>query len=84
MQNGTDENLCRLSTLPIGRKGRVAALFSEGKERRRMLDLGLVQGTMVEALQKSPSGDPIAYFFRGTVIALRTEDADKIWVQALA
>ncbi len=46
-----------------------------------MLDLGLVNGTPVEALQKSPSGDPTAYFIRGAVIALRSEDAGKILVE---
>ena len=43
-----------------------------------MLHLGLIKGTVVEALQRSPAGDPTAYFIRGTVIALRNEDANKI------
>ena len=68
--------------LPIGQKGRVVSLTSQGAERRRMLDLGLIQGTTVEALQKSPSGDPVAYFIRGAVIALRREDASKILIQS--
>ena len=42
-----------LNQLPIGQKGRVYSLDSRGKERRRMLDLGLVHGTTVEALQKA-------------------------------
>jgi ferrous iron transport protein A len=46
-----------------------------------MLDLGLIQGTRVEALQKSPSGDPIAYEIRGAVIALRSEEASQILVE---
>ena len=67
-----------LNTLPIGQIGTVSELVSHDSERRRMLDLGLVKGTQVTALQKSPSGDPVAYFIRGAVIALRTEDASKI------
>lgn len=70
-----------LNSLPVGKRCRVAALLSDGKQRRRMLDLGLIQGTNVEALQRSPSGDPVAYYIRGTVIALRDEDANKILVQ---
>ena len=70
-----------LNLLPIGETGIVQKLLSTGTQRRRMLDLGLVQGTTVEALQKSPSGDPIAYFIRGAVIALRSEDAGKILVE---
>ncbi len=72
-----------LNALPLGHKGTVLALSCEGKERRRMLDLGFVQGTTVEALHLSPSGDPTAYFIRGAVIALRGEDAAKILVEAL-
>ncbi len=69
-----------LNSLPIGETGIVQKLLSTGTQRRRMLDLGLVSGTPVEALQKSPSGDPTAYFIRGAVIALRSEDAGKILV----
>ena len=70
-----------LNSLPIGETGIVQKLLSTGTQRRRMLDLGLVNGTPVEALQKSPSGDPTAYFIRGAVIALRSEDAGKILVE---
>lgn len=76
-----NDNLISLNELPIGQTGRVANISFKGIERRRMLDLGLVQGTVVEALQKSPSGDPIAYFIRGAVIALRDEDAKKIMIE---
>ncbi len=72
-----------LNSLPIGTKGRVLSLATSGSDRRRMLDLGIVSGTTIEALQKSPSGDPIAYAIRGAVIALRDEDAEKITVEAL-
>jgi len=48
-----------------------------------MLDLGLVIDTVVEALRKSPSGDPTAYEIRGAVIALRSEEASQILVELL-
>ncbi|NLM75682.1 MAG: ferrous iron transport protein A [Clostridiaceae bacterium] len=70
-----------LNYLPLGKKGRVKKLVSDGIVRRRMLDLGLIDGTEVEAIQKSPSGDPVAYFIRGAVIALRSEEASKIIVE---
>ena len=69
-----------LNQLPFGQEAVVEELITHTSERRRMLDLGLVKGTRVKALQKSPSGDPVAYFIRGAVIALRTEDAQKIIV----
>lgn len=73
-----------LDRLPLGSKGTVVSLEAAGIDRRRMLDLGLVRGTTVEALHKSPSGDPTAYSIRGTVIALRGEDAEKILLTSYA
>jgi ferrous iron transport protein A len=72
-----------LSSLPIGKKAKVKALTLDGIRRRRMLDLGLITDTEVEALQKSPSGDPVAYQIRGAVIALRSEEASGILVEAM-
>lgn len=71
-----------LTALPLGQKARVKELTSDGTTRRRMLDLGLILDTVVEALLKSPAGDPVAYDIRGAVIALRSEEASKIMVQA--
>lgn len=72
-----------LNFLPLGKRGQVKLLTADGNIRRRLLDLGLISGTEVEALQKSPSGDPVAYHIRGAVIALRSEEASKILVEAL-
>ncbi len=69
-----------LNCLPIGKTAIVSHLDATGKDRRRFLDLGLVNGTLIEAVQKSPSGDPIAYFIKGAMIALRKEDAEKIFI----
>ncbi len=71
-----------LNLLPLGKTAKVKALTSGGATRRRMLDLGLISDTIVEALQKSPSGDPTAYHIRGAVIALRSEEAGRILVEA--
>jgi len=70
-----------LNTLPLGKKCKVKELISDGVLRRRLLDLGLIDDTVVEALQKSPSGDPVAYLIRGAVIALRSEVASMILVE---
>ena len=77
------DRIIPLSSLPLGKKAVVKALTSDGINRRRMLDLGLITDTEVEALQKSPSGDPIAYQIRGAVIALRSEEASRILVEAI-
>lgn len=78
-----NNDLIQLNYLPIGKKGKVKQLISDGNNRRRMLDLGLIADTEIEALQKSPSGDPVAYHIRGAVIALRSEESSKILIEAL-
>jgi ferrous iron transport protein A len=72
-----------LSSIRLGEKCRVKELISDGLVRRRMLDLGLIHDTVIEPLQKSPSGDPVAYLIRGAVIALRQEVASMILVETL-
>ena len=70
-----------LNTITEGGKVRVSRLLSSGSMRRRLLDIGLIEGTDVECLQRSPAGDPVAYLIRGAVIALRAEDASQILVE---
>lgn len=74
----TDEQF--LSGLRPGERAKVLGLTPacRGAERRRLLDLGFVAGTPVEVEMISPAGDPTAYRVRGTVIALRREQAGLI------
>ena len=72
-----------LDQLPVGSKGRVVALRSDCHMRRRMQDLGLVDKTLVEAVHKSPAGDPTAYRIRGAVIALRQSDAHHVLIASV-
>lgn len=71
----------RLCDLKIGQCGEVVALGSVGGMRRRLLDIGLVEGTVVECVGRSPSGDPAAYLIRGAVIAIRDRDSADILIE---
>jgi DtxR family Mn-dependent transcriptional regulator len=74
-----------LSRLRNGERARVVSLSPRcrGPERRRLLDLGIVPNTTIEAVMTSPSGDPTAYRVRQTLVALRREQADLISVVRL-
>ena len=43
-----------------------------------MLDLGIIRGTKITPVLKSPSGDPTAFEIRGATVAIRKEDASLI------
>jgi ferrous iron transport protein A len=70
-----------LSTLREGEHAIIHSIRLEETMRRRLQDLGLIEGTQVECLQKSPSGDPVAYLIRGAAIALRSRDTGDIYIQ---
>ena len=73
-------NIDSLDKLPVGQTARVEELRLNGSIRRRMQDIGLIEGTEVECVQKSPAGDPVAYRIRGALIALRAEDSARVLV----
>jgi DtxR family Mn-dependent transcriptional regulator len=75
----------RLSRLQLGQKGRVLNIsaVTRGQERRRLMDLGIIPGTIIETELHGPLGDPTAYRVRGALIALRREQADLINVVLL-
>ncbi len=76
------DNIYTLSSLREGQQGKVTRLDIDGSMRRRLMDMGLIPGTKVICLHRSPAGDPIAYFIRGAVIALRKEDTGRILIEA--
>ncbi|GAB4569824.1 MAG: hypothetical protein Fur0017_15330 [Anaerolineales bacterium] len=55
----------------------------QGFTRRRFLDLGLTPGTVIYPELKNFFGDPRAYRVRGTLIALRKDQAAQIWVKPI-
>lgn len=75
----------RLSLLDLGESAEVLSISSasRGAERRRLLDLGIVPGTAVTAEVRSPGGDPTAYRIRGSLIALRKNQAQMIKIKKL-
>lgn len=78
------ERVCTLAKLPVGMQGVVLEVQANGSMRKRLLDLGLVPGTVVESIRRSPTGDPTAFGIRGAVVALRKTDGDTVFVQPVA
>ncbi len=71
-----------LSNLPSQMHAEIVRLDErcQGFTRRRFLDLGLTPGTTIFPELDNSFGDPRAYRVRGTLIALRSDQAQDIWV----
>lgn len=78
-----EEPLITLDRLPFGETARVLQISRRARppERRRFMDLGILPGTQIEVELNGPVGDPRAYRVRGSVIALRKEQARMIAIQ---
>lgn len=64
-----------LDQLQIGDTMVVKEINNKGSIRRRFLDIGLIPGTKVKCIMKSPGGELIAYMIKGALIAIRTDDS---------
>ena len=70
-----------LDELRPGETGVIETLTVTGANRRRLMDLGMLPGTRIEIEMKSPLGDPVAYRVRGSVIAIRNDQARQITIK---
>jgi DtxR family Mn-dependent transcriptional regulator len=72
-----------LSTLKPGERGIVTGISQacRGLQRRRLMDLGVVPGAVIEVAMESVTRDPVAYSVRGATIALRKQQADMIFIE---
>ncbi len=72
---------CFLSELLPGEYATVLHNLSQREHKRRLEDLGLTPGCTVSCVFFASAGDPVAYRVRGTLLALRKKDAEKIRVK---
>lgn len=69
-----------LDEMRPGEQAGIAVVAGKPAIRRRLIDIGLVEGTKIECIGKSPFGDPKAFLVRGAVIAIRSEDCKNILI----
>lgn len=70
-----------LADILPGQDACVLRVDTDEAMRRRLFDIGLIEGTVISCIGKSPFGDPCAYLIRGAVIAIRRETGKKITVK---
>lgn len=70
-----------LNQLPLNKSRKINKIECDEGIKRRLLDMGLVKGTEITPILISTSGDPRAFLVRGTIIAIREEDAKNIKIE---
>ncbi|HET7218686.1 MAG TPA: metal-dependent transcriptional regulator [Vicinamibacterales bacterium] len=75
--------LTTLADIPHGESAEVVSLDvnCQGFSRRRLMDLGFTPGARLEPALDTFAGDPRAYRVRGTLVALRRDQAAQVIVR---
>ncbi|OFI01538.1 FeoA domain protein [Clostridium acetireducens DSM 10703] len=72
-----------LNNAKVGSKVKIIKILPKTSSKQRLLDLGIVEGTIIYVIRKSLWGDPTAYLIRDTCIALRKEESENILVKII-
>jgi ferrous iron transport protein A len=72
-----------LDQLAPGESGRVVRVHGRGAVRRRLVDMGLTSGSVIDVIKLSPLGDPVEYRLRDYHLTLRASEARTIEVELL-
>ena len=72
-----------LDKMVPGESGRIIRIHGRGPIRRRLVDMGLTHGAVIDMVKTSPLGDPVEYRLRGYHLSLRKSEARTIEVELL-
>ncbi|MDR0538498.1 MAG: ferrous iron transport protein B [Tannerellaceae bacterium] len=73
----------RLSELHTGEKGIIIKVLGRGNFRKRIIEMGFINGKEVEALRNAPLNDPVHYKVMGYDVSLRRSEAALIEIISL-
>jgi DtxR family transcriptional regulator, Mn-dependent transcriptional regulator len=72
-----------LRDLKPGQKGKIIKINSQGDTTKRIVEMGMTPGAVVEIERIAPFGDPIEIKVKGYHLSLRKEEAERIDVETL-
>ncbi|MFZ2865559.1 MAG: ferrous iron transport protein A [Ignavibacteriaceae bacterium] len=64
--------------LNFGEKGIISDIDNTHPSFRRILEIGFTPGQEIQLINSSAFNDPLAFSLRGTLIAIRKQEADCI------
>lgn len=70
-----------LDQLQAGQSAIIRRIGGQGQVRRRLMDMGLTKGTMIEMIKAAPMGDPVEYQVRAYHLSLRKTEAAVVEIE---
>ena len=62
-------------------KGIVKEIICNNHIHRRLLDMGLTPGTIVEMIKEAPLGDPLEFKLKNYLLSLRKSEASMVKIE---
>ena len=75
------EKIVTASSLQPGEKAVIVKISAKAFLRRRLLDMGVIPGTIIEMVRCAPLGDPIDVKIKGYHLSLRISEASHITIE---
>ncbi len=72
-----------LRRLNINEKAKITSIAATGEISRRLRDMGLTPGTIVQVVGRAPLKDPVALKLRDFILTLRNNEADVIMIEKM-
>ena len=76
-----EDKVKTLRDAEVGTTVKVVKVNGEGAVRRRIMDMGITKGAVINIMKVAPLGDPIEVTIRGYELTLRKADAEMIAVE---
>ena len=66
-----------------GEKANIVKVSGEARLKRRLLDMGVVRGSVIQMVRHAPLGDPIDVKIKGYHLSLRKSEARHITIKRI-
>lgn len=73
----------KLSQLKVGQKAKILSINTKGIIKRRLMDMGVLNGETLKVEKVAPLGDPIDIVIKNYHLSLRKSEADSIEVEVI-
>ena len=73
----------KLSQLDPGKKGTIVSVQFNSEFKKRLAEMGIIAGVVIEVERVAPLGDPLDVKVKGCHLSIRKEDAVGITVETI-
>ena len=77
------EETTTLAAVQPGNKVQVVSISGQGELKKRITEMGITRGAVVEVERVAPLGDPLDIRIRGYRLSLRKEEASQVVVKTI-